>query len=138
MTKLSKLVIVFSLLLGACATSGPISMQILQKDNSKIYYAVWTGRTYSNAGFIEMDLGGKTYRGQPGRVNEANLFGLKSKAGTFTRSSSTSSVLTTYYRALLANDEGIGMRCDFYLDLSSGSGLCIDENGKQYEITLLF
>jgi hypothetical protein len=138
MTKLPKLAMAFSLMLGACATSGPISMQILQKDNSKIHYAVWTGRTYSNAGFIEMDLGGKIYRGEPGRVNEANLFGLKSKVGTFSRPSSTSSLLTTYYRALLANDDGIGMRCDFYLDLSSGSGLCIDEKGKQFEITLLF
>ena len=138
MKVLSKLIILSSLFLGACASNGPISMQILQKDNSKIHYAVWKGRSYSSGGFIEMDLGGKTYRGEPGRVNEANLFGLKSKIGTFSRITNSASVFTTYYRALLANDDGIGMRCDFYLDMSSGSGLCMDENGKQYEITLLF
>lgn len=138
MTIFPKVALLFTLVLGGCSTSGPISMQIMQKDNSKIYYAIWKGRSYNNGGFIEMELSGKTYKGEPGRVNESNLFGLKSKAGTYSRSSISSSVLTTYYRALLANEDGVGMRCDFYLDVSSGSGLCIDENGKQYEITLLF
>ena len=138
MTTPSKLVIVFSLLLAACTTTGPTSMTILQKDNSKIHYAVWTGRTYSSGGFIKMDLGGKTYQGEPGQVNEGNLFGLKSKVGNYSRSSNSTSLFTRYYRALLANEDGIGMRCDFYLDISSGSGLCLDENGKQYEISLLF
>ena len=138
MKVLSKLIILSSLFLGACATNSPINMQILQKDNSKIYYAVWKDRSYSSGGFIEIDLGGKIYRGEPGRVNEANLFGLKSKTGASSRTSNSASFFTTYYRALLANDDGIGMRCDFYVDMSSGSGLCMDENGKQYEITLLY
>ncbi len=128
----------YCLLLSACITTAPISMQILQKDNSKIYYAVWQGKTYSSGGFIEMNLGGKVYRGEPEKVNEAQLFGLKSKAGNYSRGSSSTSILTSYYRALLANEDGIGMRCDFYMDLSSGSGLCVDENGKQFEIALLF
>ena len=138
MTILSRLIILVSLVLCACTSTGPISMQILQKDNSKIHYAVWKGRTYSSGGFIKMDLGGKTYQGEPGQVNESNLFGLKSKVGSYSRSSNSTSLFTTYYRALLANEDGIGMRCDFYLDVSSGSGLCLDENGKQYEISLLF
>ena len=138
MTKKSRLVILFSFLLGACASSGPISMQILQKDNSKIHYAVWEEKTYNSGGFIKIELSGKTYRGQPDQVNEANLFGLKSKLGSYSRSTNSTSLFTTYYRALLANDDGMGMRCDFYLERSSGSGLCVDENGKQYEISLLF
>jgi hypothetical protein len=138
MMLLRKIIVSFSILLISCSTSGPISMQILQKENGKIHYAIWKGRTFSNAGFIEINLGDKTYRGEPAKVNESNLFGLKSKFGNYSRISSNTSLLTNYYRALLANEDGIGMRCDFYLDLSSGSGLCLDENGKQYEISLLF
>lgn len=138
MTIYSKYLILFTLFLGACSSTGPISMQILQKDNSKLYFAVWEGRTYSSGGFIQMDLGGKVYRGEPAKVNEANLFGLKSKLGSYTRSSNSSLPITSYYRAILANEEGLGMRCDFYVEISSGSGVCLDENGKQYEITLLF
>lgn len=137
MKAFSRLLISTSLFLCACATLNPISMQIIQKDNSKIYYSVWKDRSYNSGGYIEMDLAGKVYRGEPGRVNEANLFGLRSKLGGFSRSSN-SSVFTTYYRALLANDDGLAMRCDFYLDISSGSGVCMDESGKLFEVTLIF
>jgi hypothetical protein len=112
-------------------------MQILQKDTSKLYYAVWSGKTYDNSGFITMDLAGKSYRGEPGRVAEANLFGLKSRFGSLSRVTASTSLLTTFYRAILVNDDGLGMRCDFYLDYSSGSGLCVDENQKVYEISLI-
>lgn len=137
MKLLTRLLILSTLILGACASVSPISMQIIQKDNSKIYYSVWKDRSYNSGGYIEMDLGGKIYRGEPGRVNEANLFGLRSKLGGFSRASNNS-VFTTYYRALLANDDGLAMRCDFYLDISSGAGICVDENGKQFEVTLIF
>ena len=135
---LTRLVILISLFLCACAMTGPINMQILQKDNSKIHYAVWEERSLNSGGFIEIQIGEKTYRGNPVRVSEADLFGLKSKTSSFSRMSDTGSIFTTYYRALLANDDGIGMRCDFYIHLRSGSGLCIDEANKQYDISMIF
>ncbi len=132
-----KLFLLLPLILLGCASSGPISMQILQKDTSKIYSAVWKGRTYNTGGFIEMNIADKRYRGEPGRVEESNLFGLRSRVGSTSRIASGSSFLTTYYRAILVNDAGLGMRCDFYVDFSSGSGLCVDENQKVFEISLI-
>lgn len=122
--------------LASCATNGPMKMQFIQKDNTKIYHALWIGKSFGNPGSMSIDLAGKRYQGEPIRVDEANLFGLKSRYGIANRQLAGSSLITSFYRALLVNEEGLAMRCDFYIDYTSGSGLCVDESQKIYEVYL--
>lgn len=131
------LVVIIGLLMNACAVNGPLGVQMIQRDNSKTFHASWLDHSFKQSGTILLAIGDKVYTGKPSKVDEANLFGLRNRYGNNGALASSGSLLTSYYKAILVDEEGIGMRCDITLELmSSGSGICVDAQQKVYELVI--
>jgi hypothetical protein len=122
--------------LSACAMNAPLSMQMIQRDNSKTYQASWLDHRFNQAGTILMAIGDKVYKGKPSKVDEGSLFGLRSRYGNGSAVVSGTSFLNTYYKAILVDEDGVGMRCDIVLSMSGGSGICVDAKQKVYELVI--
>ena len=127
------LIVVF---FSGCAVNEPLSMQLIQRDNSRTYHASWLDHGFNKSGTILMSVGDKVYKGTPSKVDEVNLFGLRSRYGSGSSLASSSSLLSTYYKAILVDEDGVGMRCDIVLEMASGSGICVDAQQKVYELVI--
>lgn len=130
---MKKVYLLLSLLFTACAvTSGPQELTFLQRDSNKTYFAVWQDQS----GLIKLDLNGKSYSGKPVKVDEANLFGFKSRYGNMKSTGTFSGFLLNHYKAILTNEDNLGIRCDITTDYNGGSGICLDETSRVYDLVI--
>jgi hypothetical protein len=120
------------LFVGCAVTSGPNQLTFLQRDTNKTFFAVWQAET----GLIKLDLNGKSYSGMPVKVDEANLFGFKSRYGNMKSTGTLSGVLLNHYKTILTNEDNLGIRCDITTDYNGGSGICLDESSRVYDLII--
>jgi len=117
---------------GCAALSGPKDLTFLQRDTNKTYFAVWQDQ----GGLIQLQLNGKTYSGKPVKVDEANLFGFKSRYGNMKSAGTLGGFLLNHYKAILTNEDNLGIRCDITTDHNGGSGICLDEASRVYDLII--
>ena len=111
-------------------TSGTQDLTFLQRETNKTYHALWQDQT----GIIKLELNGKTYSGKPVKVDEANLFGFKSRYGNMKSTTSFNGFLLNHFKAILTNEDSMGIRCDITTDYNGGSGICLDESSRVYDL----
>lgn len=120
------------LLVGCATTSGQKDLTFLQRDTNKTYIASWEDQT----GLIKLELNGKHYSGMPVKVDEANLFGFKSRYGNMKSIGTFSGLLLNHYKVILTNEDNLGIRCDITTDFNGGSGICLDETSRVYDLVI--
>lgn len=120
------------LLAGCAAISGPQDLTFLQRETNKTFYAVWQDQS----GLIKLELNSKIYSGRPIRVDEANLFGFKSRYGNMKSTGTFNGLLLSHYKAILTNEDNLGIRCDITTDFNGGSGICVDEASRVYDLII--
>jgi hypothetical protein len=119
-------------LAGCAVTSGPKDLTFLQRDTNKTYFAAWQ----DEGGLIKLELNGKNYSGRPVKVDEANLFGFKSRYGNMKSAGTLSGFLLSHYKVILTNEDNLGIRCDITTDYNGGSGICLDETSRVYDMVI--
>lgn len=117
---------------GCAVLSGPKELTFLQRDTNKTYFAVWQDQ----GDLIQLTLNGKTYSGRPVKVDEANLFGFKARYGNMKSAGTLGGLLLSHYKVILTNEDNLGIRCDITTDYNGGSGICLDEASRVYDLII--
>lgn len=126
------------LLLASCAWQ----MTLMPRDSGRTYSGVMTGDGMGS-GTMTVTIEDIPYTGPAVRVGSNDTFGFSSAYATNNRGSSASAFGTSYavgdrfVKAILSAPTGRGLRCDLVGRGRTGGGICVDDNGKIYDVVLV-
>jgi hypothetical protein len=115
---------------------------LMPRDSGKTYSGVMKSNGMGS-GTISVTIDGAVFSGPIVRVGSNGTFGFASAYGT-TNKGATATAFGTYAsegdrfaKAILSDGNGHGLRCDMRGQSHGGGGICVDDNGKVYDILVV-
>ena len=113
-------------------------VQMMPRDNGKIYTGSIEGNGFGS-GTMKVDIDGTTFAGPLVRTSSNESFGFIQTyggrgAGSFATASSASGSQTA--KAILSSFDNHGLRCDLVADGGHGGGICVDDQGRAFDVLL--
>ena len=132
-----------ALALSGCATT--YQMNLMPRDSGRIYTGTATDNG-SGEGRVSVDIDGKVYAGTWVPLTPERATGWISGGFGFGRGRfgfggigttiSSENPYGTESKALLAAQDGSGLRCDFRTGQGYGGGVCRDDRGREYDVQI--
>lgn len=127
-----------SLFLTACTGQ----VVLMPRDSGKTYSGVMKSNGMGS-GTISVTIDGAVFSGPIVRVGSNETFGFASayeatnKGGTSAGFGTFASEGDRFAKAILSDGNGHGLRCDMRGQSHGGGGICVDDNGKVYDILVI-
>lgn len=122
--------------------SATFDMQVMPRDSGKMYSG-WLYGAGNGTGSAEITIDGITYAGPAVRSSSPESVALTSITTLGPIYPKTSSAVTVAdsganvgVKALLRSSEGRGMRCDLQGRPHGGTGICIDDSGRIFDVIM--
>jgi hypothetical protein len=138
-----RLSLIAALALSGCATS--YQLTVMPRDSGKLYSGVLEENA-SGEGRISMALDGKSYEGAwvpdtPGTMHGSVYGGMGWGGYGYRRGWGAGAMIVdnpagVHGKALLNASDGSGLRCDLRMSRGRGSGLCLNDQGKEFDVQM--
>lgn len=114
-------------------------VNLMPRDSGKVYQGQFTGLVGST-GDMSVTIDGAVYSGKIVETSSTSQFGFTQAYGLNNRGTKANAYASSftsgdyYLKAILSSPEGRGLRCDVIGRSGGGSGVCVDDQSKVYDL----
>lgn len=114
-------------------------VDLMPRDSGKIYQGQFTAGL-GKSGDISVNIEGTVYSGKIVETSSTSSFGFTQAYGSNNRGAKANAFASSftagdsYLKAILSSPEGRGLRCDIMGTSGGGSGICLDDQSKVYDM----
>lgn len=137
--KLRIILVLLAYLLAGCSTT--MNVTLMQRDSGNVHRGFLNGDG-SGSGSMSVDFGERNCSGPAARASSNETFEVASVYGTTNRGNNVSGTATSFkagdttVKALLSCSDGKGLRCELTGRNLSGTGICVDDSGKVFDVVV--